>query len=69
MRLVDALLGPVDEWIASRLISSWREAVWNGAAEMLNCVLREEREALRTQIEAAALQRAQTILIGRAPVA
>lgn len=69
MRLVDALLGPVDEWLASRLISSWRESVWNAATEMLDSTLREERAALREQIEADALRRAQVILISRDPVA
>jgi hypothetical protein len=68
MRMIDAMLGPVDEWMASRLISGWRESVWAAATEMLDCTLREEREALRTQIEAEALRRAQVILISRDPV-
>jgi hypothetical protein len=65
MRVVDALFGPMDEWMASRLISHWRESVWDAATRMLDCIVSEEREALRTDIEAEALRRARAILIGR----
>ena len=32
---VDKLLGPVDEWLTSRLISHWREEVWDNAVRYL----------------------------------
>jgi len=69
MRLVDALLGPVDEWVASRTISHWREAVWNAAIQMLESSDDEERQMLRREVENEALRRAQTILTGSDPTA
>jgi hypothetical protein len=35
MDLVDRLLGPVDEFLISRLITDWREEVWQNAAGLL----------------------------------
>lgn len=67
MGLVDDLLGPVDEWIASRMIAGWREAVWNAAVQILDCHHREERETLRVQIEVDALRRARTIARSQDP--
>lgn len=63
LRVVDALLGPADEWMASRVIRSWREAVWTAATHLLDSLSQEERELLRRQIEADALRRAQAILM------
>ena len=63
------MLGPVDEWIASRTIGNWREAVWNAAVQMLESSDEEEREMLRGEVEAEALRRAQTILTGSNPTA
>jgi hypothetical protein len=53
---VDKLLGPVDEWLTSRLISHWREEVWNNAVRYLESVTPEERVALRQRIEQQAVQ-------------
>ena len=69
MGLVDALLGPVDEWIDSRTIAHWREAVWIAAIQMLESGDEEERQMLRRQVGAEALRRAQAILAGRNPAA
>ena len=69
MGLVDALLGPVDEWIASRTIAHWREAVWNAAVRMLDSGDEEARAMLRAEVEAEALRRAQAILTGSNPAA
>lgn len=69
MKMVDELLGPVDEWIASRTISHWREAVWIAAIQMLESGDEEERQMLRRQVGAEALRRAQAILAGRNPAA
>lgn len=68
MEFVDDLLGPVDEWIASRTIGHWREAVWNAAVQMLESSDAEERQMLRREVESEALRRAQTILIGSNPI-
>jgi hypothetical protein len=53
---VDKLLGPVDEWLTSRLISQWREEVWENAVRYLAAATPEERETLRQRIEQQALR-------------
>jgi hypothetical protein len=53
---VDKVLGPVDEWLTSRLISRWREEVWENAVCYLEAPIPEEREALRQRIEEQALR-------------
>jgi hypothetical protein len=53
---VDKLLGPVDEWLTSRLISRWREEVWENAVCYLEAATPEERVALRQRIEEQAMQ-------------
>lgn len=65
--IIDKLLGPVDEWMASRLLANWREEVWRQATKWLEVQDREHREGLRQQIEEAALKRAQAILVRRRP--
>ena len=53
---VDKLLGPVDEWLTSRLISRWREEVWENAVCYLEAATPAERAALRQRIEQQALR-------------
>jgi hypothetical protein len=53
---VDKLLGPVDEWLTSRLIGHWREEVWENAVCYLESTTPEEREALRQRIEQQAMR-------------
>jgi hypothetical protein len=52
---LDKMLGPVDEWLTSHLISHWREEVWENAVRYLEAAT-EEREALRQQIEHQAMR-------------
>jgi hypothetical protein len=59
---VDKLLGPMDEWLTSRLISQWREEVWENAVRYLAAATPEEREALRQRIEQQALQMGSAML-------
>lgn len=61
--IVDKLLGPLDEWMASRLISHWRDQVWQHAVLLMETPQPAERERLRRQVEAASLQRADAILL------
>ena len=63
MRFVDIALGPIDEWMTSRLIAHWREEVWNNALVLLQRDAGFERERGRIKVEAAALKRAQAILL------
>jgi hypothetical protein len=62
MDLIDKLLGPLDEWTISRLISHWRDEVWEQALRLLSTSALEERERLRQEIEAVTLKRSDVIL-------
>jgi Family of unknown function (DUF5995) len=59
---VDKLLGPVDEWLTSRLISHWREEVWDNAVCYLAAATPEERAALRQHVEQQAMQTGKDML-------
>ena len=62
MNLVDVLMGPLDEWLTTRWIFRWREAVWENALQMVAAPLPPQREALRRRLSRQALQRSQAIL-------
>jgi hypothetical protein len=62
MRLVDDLLGPVDEWIVVGMLAEWREQVWEQAIRRVEQPMEDERGRLRQQVEAEALRRARAIL-------
>ena len=62
MRWVDLLLGPLDEWIVSHLITDWREEVWKNAVHLIEYVDDAERAALRQRVEQHSLARAHSIL-------
>ena len=61
MAILDAALGPLDEWLTSSLISHWREEVWQNALRYLAATRSAEQETLRRQIEAITLKRAKAI--------
>lgn len=56
MDLVDRLLGPLDEWIASRMITRWRDEVWENALAWLAAADADQHAALQRKVEAAALR-------------
>ena len=56
MALVDTIFGPVDEWLVSRGITEWREAVWEHAIRRVEAAGEARREALRQEIEAYAMR-------------
>lgn len=60
--LVDKLLGPLDEWMTSRLIRHWREEVWQNAIKMIGLRGEVERNQFRRQVELAAFRRGEAIL-------
>jgi hypothetical protein len=62
MGLVDTLMGPVDEWLTSGLISDWRDEVWENAVQIIETSGETERDALLAAIRQRAIQRAHTIL-------
>jgi hypothetical protein len=56
MALVDQLLGPLDELLISRLITQWRETVWQYAYRLLEAESAGEQEALLHEVEEEALK-------------
>ncbi len=60
-RLVDKVLGPIDEWMTSLLISDWREEVWQHAIRLLDSS-ESDREAVLGHVEQISIQRARDIL-------
>lgn len=63
LELVDILLLNADEWMISRLISHWREEVWQKAIQLLECIEPGDRQHLQQEIEFSTLQRANAILL------
>ena len=60
-RVVDTLMGPVDEWMTSLMISDWREEVWKHATQLLEAD-EASRPAWIQRVEQSAMLRARTIL-------
>lgn len=63
MDLVDKTLGPLDEWLISRLITNWRDEVWDTAVALMTTRETAVRQQLLHQIEATTLHRAEAILL------
>jgi len=61
MALVDTLFGPMDEWLVSRGITAWREEVWGHAVRRVETTGDAQREALRREVEAAAMRWARLL--------
>jgi len=60
--LVDKVLGPIDEWMTSLLISEWREEVWKHATQMLDLADQPGRQAILKHVEQVSIERAEDIL-------
>lgn len=65
LALLDVGLARLDEWIITRLISRWREEVWQQGVRMAQLPESAQREALRRQVERSAEVRAMAILSGK----
>ncbi|MDW8317054.1 MAG: DUF5995 family protein [Anaerolineae bacterium] len=61
MDLVDKMLGSLDEWLISQLITKWRDEVWDKAVGMMTTVDIEERRRLLDRLETTTLDRAKAI--------
>lgn len=61
MRLIDAVFGPVDEYLASRLIEDWREDVWQHVRRLLACRTPSERADVLQAVEDEAMQVARRL--------
>ncbi len=62
VKIFDKMLGPVDEWLTSHLISHWREDVWNAAVRYVEATDEDTRAELRQQIEHTAMERGTLML-------
>lgn len=62
MDFIDKLFGPFDEILLSRLITNWRDRVWNNAVFLLENTDSEERSRTIHQIEDDAFQHAKAII-------
>jgi hypothetical protein len=51
----------VDEWLVSRGITEWREAVWKRAVQRVEATGEARRETLRQEIEASAMRWARLL--------
>ena len=61
MSLLDLLMGPLDELLVSRLITAWRETVWQSACRLLDTLADDERASLQWQVEEDAFQVARLV--------
>ncbi len=61
-RLIDKVLGPIDEWMTSLLIADWREEVWEHTIKILNSADKSDREAILELVEQTSIKRARDIL-------
>ena len=62
MKLVDKLMGPLDEWVTAWFIADWREEVWENANLLVQCVDESDHEALRRKVEEHSVERAHSLL-------
>lgn len=63
LELLDHFMGPLDEWLISRLIEHWRAEVWKQAVILLNTSDANERDKIRQQRDAEVVHLADTILM------
>lgn len=64
MAIVDQVLGRMDEWLLSQLITSWRHEVWNVAMQMLEATEEESLETIRREREQRVLEKGAGLLRG-----
>jgi len=62
MDIVDKLLGPLDEMMLSRLITHWRDRVWNNATLLLETKESTERSRVIQQVEAETFRQVNAIM-------
>jgi hypothetical protein len=63
MDVVDKMLGPVDEWATARLISHWRDEVWESALILIEAQDEQAQALTRDRLEERALRRAKVFLL------
>jgi hypothetical protein len=61
--ILDKLLGPMDEWLVSRLIADWREDVWERAVLFLDNQDSNARVLLKEKLAKQITERAHLFMI------
>lgn len=61
MDLIDQAFGRMDEYLLSKLITNWRQEVWDQACSLLVISDELEREEIRKKLEASVLKRNKLI--------
>ena len=64
MDWLDMLMGPLDEYLISRLITGWRETVWHNAVHLLDGRMTGDDGAVLADVEADALRIGQRVRHG-----
>ncbi|WP_154855998.1 DUF5995 family protein [Cyclobacterium xiamenense] len=62
MEALDVFMGRLDEWLLSKLISSWRNDVWEVNLHLLASATEEQRAYIRKEQEALVLKRARQFM-------
>lgn len=63
MSWIDNAFGRVDEYLLSKLITNWRQEVWDQACVLLGTSTDEKREVLRLKLENSVLKRNKLIAL------
>ena len=62
LAVADKLMGPLDEWFTARLITDWREKVWENATHLIQTQVESDRQLILQEVEQRSLERARSIL-------
>ncbi|MCC6413159.1 MAG: hypothetical protein IT270_15965 [Saprospiraceae bacterium] len=62
MSVVDRLMGRMDEWLLSQLITGWRHDVWHVTQTLLEAPDEAGRETIRQDQERRVLERAESLI-------
>ncbi len=62
IRLVDKVLGPIDDWMTELLITEWRDEVWKHAMQVIVASGQTDRQTIIQHVEKIAIERAKDIL-------
>lgn len=60
----DLLLGRVDEWMATKVLSSWRDEAWEHATVLLSMRGGAARDPVRAALESVCADRSRRLLLG-----
>ncbi len=63
MSWIDLAFGRLDEYLLSRLITTWRKDVWDDAHKMLALDVATDKEILRQRIEQKVIQRGRYLAV------